>query len=74
MVINLTTEESMVDLVVSVTRSRYKRWEAMSNILGLSIYEYIRRCTDAHTHILETDSFDFVADYNQYHHPENPIV
>ena len=46
----------------------------MSNILGLSIYEYIRRCTDAHTHILETDSFDFVADYNQYHHPENPIV
>lgn len=32
----------------------------MANILCLSIPEYIRRCTNAHTTILEYDSFQLV--------------
>ena len=34
----------------------------MANRMCLNIYEYIRRCTDAHTNILDKDSFHLVPD------------
>jgi hypothetical protein len=36
----------------------------MADILGLNIYEYIRRCADAHTTILEVDNFKIVDKYH----------
>lgn len=38
----------------------YRRWQCMASTLCLSVSEYIRRCTNAHTIILEYDSFDIV--------------
>lgn len=38
----------------------YRRWQRMASTLCLSVSEYIRRCTNAHTTILEYDSFDIV--------------
>lgn len=32
----------------------------MASVLGLNVSEYIRRCTNAHTTILEHDSFNIV--------------
>lgn len=52
--------QEVIDLWIS--KKQRKRWERMAEILGLTIYEYIRRCADAHTTILETDSFKLVDD------------
>lgn len=38
----------------------YRRWQRMASVLCLNISEYIRRCTNAHTTILEHDSFNIV--------------
>ena len=38
----------------------YRRWQRMASVLYLSVSEYIRRCTNAHTTILEHDSFNIV--------------
>ena len=38
----------------------YRRWQRMASVLGLNVSEYIRRCTNAHTTILEHDSFNIV--------------
>ena len=38
----------------------YRRWQRMASALGLNVSEYIRRCTNAHTTILEHDSFNIV--------------
>lgn len=38
----------------------YRRWQRMASVLCLNVSEYIRRCTNAHTTILEHDSFDIV--------------
>ena len=32
----------------------------MASVLGLNVSEYIRRCTSAHTTILEHDNFNIV--------------
>lgn len=63
----ITQHAKQEDLSLTISNLQRTRWERMANLLGLSIYEYIRRCTDAHTTILETDSFNFVSDYDQYH-------
>lgn len=38
----------------------YRRWQRMTSVLYLNVSEYIRRCTNAHTTILEHDSFNIV--------------
>jgi hypothetical protein len=38
----------------------YRRWQRMASVLCLNVSEYIRRCTNAHTVILEHDSFNIV--------------
>ena len=38
----------------------YRRWQRMASVLCLNVSEYIRRCTNAHTTILEHDSFNIV--------------
>ena len=38
----------------------YRRWQRMASVLRLNVSEYIRRCTNAHTTILEHDSFNIV--------------
>ena len=38
----------------------YRRWQRMASVLGLNVSEYIRRCTSAHTTILEHDNFNLV--------------
>ena len=38
----------------------YRRWQRMASALSLNVSEYIRRCTNAHTTILEHDSFNIV--------------
>ena len=38
----------------------YRRWQRMATVLGLNVSEYIRRCTSAHTTILEHDNFNLV--------------
>ena len=38
----------------------YRRWQRMASVLYLNVSEYIRRCTNAHTTILEHDSFNIV--------------
>lgn len=39
--IDLMTEEPMVDLIISIPKSRYEKWERISNILGISVHEWI---------------------------------
>lgn len=50
--------KSILEIVVD--NNDLQRWTDMANILCLSIPEYIRRCTNAHTTILEYDSFQLV--------------
>lgn len=38
----------------------YRRWQRMASVLCLNVSEYIRHCTNAHTTILEYDSFDII--------------
>lgn len=38
----------------------YRRWQRMASALSLNVSEYIRHCTNAHTTILEHDSFNIV--------------
>lgn len=42
----------------------YRRWQRMASVLCLNVSEYIRRCTNAHTTILEHDSFNIVPGPN----------
>ena len=35
-------------------------WEEIADKMCMNIYEYIRRCVDAHTNILRYDSFRLV--------------
>lgn len=46
----------------------------MSNILCLSIPEFIRRCTNAHTTILEYDSFKLVPSENENEKNKNAAI
>ena len=49
-----------VILEVVVDNKDLQRWTEMAGVLCLSVPEYIRRCTNAHTTILEYDSFKLV--------------
>ena len=35
-------------------------WEEIADKMCMNIYEYIRRCVDAHTNILRNDSFRLI--------------
>lgn len=41
---------------------QFDSWNEMANRMCLNIYEYIRRCADAHTNILKKDSFHLVPE------------
>lgn len=45
---------------LAVDPQDYRRWQRMASVLCLNVSEYIRRCTNAHTTILEHDSFNIV--------------
>jgi len=49
-----------VEINLLVDEKEYEHWKEMADILCLNIYEYIRRCTNAHTNILAVDSFKLV--------------
>ena len=51
--------KSILEIVVD--NKDLERWTRMANLLCLSIPEFIRRCTNAHTTILEYDSFKLVT-------------
>lgn len=59
MLIKMDDKEKVI-LNLEVDKEKYRRWENFSNKMCLSIYEYIRRCVDAHTNILDKDSFHLV--------------
>ena len=50
--------KSILEIVVD--NKDLERWTRMANLICLSIPEFIRRCTNAHTTILEYDSFKLV--------------
>lgn len=50
--------KQVIELVVDPRD--YRRWQRMASALCLNVSEYIRRCTNAHTTILEHDSFNIV--------------
>ena len=43
------------------TQEQFDTWKEMADKMCLSLYEYIRRCADAHTNILRYDSFRLVG-------------
>ena len=45
---------------LAVDHRDYRRWQRMASVLCLNVSEYIRRCTNARTTILEHDSFNIV--------------
>ena len=51
-------DKQVIELIVNPRD--YRRWQRMASALGLNVSEYIRRCTNAHTTILEHDSFNIV--------------
>ena len=51
-------DKQVMELVVDPRD--YRRWQRMASALCLNVSEYIRRCTNAHTTILEHDSFNLV--------------
>lgn len=51
-------DKQIIELVVDPRD--YRRWQRMASALALNVSEYIRRCTNAHTTILEHDSFNIV--------------
>lgn len=57
--------EREIVLELWVDKKQYEQWTEIANEMCLNIYEYIRRCTDAHTNILKKDSFGLV------HHKKN---
>ncbi len=52
------SSKQVIELVVDPRD--YRRWQRMASALCLNVSEYIRRCTNAHTTILEHDSFNIV--------------
>lgn len=56
----MAKEEIKLDLWIS--NKQLATWNKMANRMCLNIYEYIRRCTDAHTNILDKDSFHLVPE------------
>lgn len=52
------SDRQVIELVVDPRD--YRRWQRMASVLYLNVSEYIRRCTNAHTTILEHDSFNIV--------------
>lgn len=55
-------DKHIIELVVDPRD--YRRWQRMASVLCLNVSEYIRRCTNAHTTILEHDSFNIVPGPN----------
>ena len=53
-------EREQISIDLWITPEQKKRWEKIADIMCLSLYEYIRKCTNAHTTILENDQFDLV--------------
>ena len=51
----------------------YRRWQRMASALCLNVSEYIRRCTNAHTTILEYDSFNIVPGPQVTENNENDV-
>lgn len=51
-------DKQVIELIVDPRD--YRRWQRMASALSLNVSEYIRRCTNAHTTILEHDSFNIV--------------
>lgn len=45
---------------LAVDSRDYRRWQRMASVLCLDVSEYVRRCANAHTTILEHDSFNIV--------------
>ena len=60
-----TEEKDQVNIDLIISKQQEQRWARMADIMGLTLYEYIRRCADAHTTILETDSFKLVPKNNE---------
>lgn len=56
--INNLTDKQVIELVVNSRDLR--RWTRMASTLCFNLSEYIRACTNAHTTILEYDSFGIV--------------
>lgn len=52
------SDKQVMELIVDPRD--YRRWQRMASALSLNVLEYIRRCTNAHTTILEHDSFNIV--------------
>ena len=57
-----TFDKHVIELIVDPRD--YRRWQRMASVLCLNVSEYIRRCTNAHTTILEHDSFNIVPGPN----------
>ena len=54
----MVSSKNIIELTVDPRD--YRRWQRMASVLCLNVSEYIRRCTNAHTTILEHDSFNIV--------------
>ena len=65
-------DKQVMELVVDPRD--YRRWQRMASALCLSVSEYIRRCTNAHTTILEHDSFNIVPGPQELVDDENASV
>ncbi len=61
--------KQVIELVVDPRD--YRRWQRMASALCLNVSEFIRRCTNAHTTILEHDSFNIVPGPQQEVTEEN---
>lgn len=55
-------EKEKIEIDLWADKNQYEKWKQMADTLCLNIYEYIRRCTDAHTNILTVDSFKLVPE------------
>ena len=55
---NNLSDKQIIELVVNSRDLR--RWSRMASTLCFNLSEYIRACTNAHTTILEHDSFGIV--------------
>ena len=53
-------DENKTKIELWVSPEQFKEWETQASFMYLNVYEYIRRCVDAHTNILKADKMGLV--------------